>query len=162
VHCPASNMKLASGIAPVTRMLDLRINVALGSDGAASNNRIDVLAEMRLASLLAKVSVGDASALPAHDVLRMATLGGATALGLDDAIGSLVPGKSADVVAIDLSEPDTLPVYDPVSHLVHVVGRQHVTHAWIAGQAVVRDRECLTIDASELAARARGWQQRMQ
>ena len=113
-------MKLASGIAPVATLMARGVNVALGTDGAASNNRLDLFGEMRLAALLAKVSTGDAAALPAPAVLRMATLGGAQALSLDDRIGSLVPGKEADVVAVDMGEIDDGPVYDPVSHLVHV------------------------------------------
>jgi 5-methylthioadenosine/S-adenosylhomocysteine deaminase len=162
VHCPASNMKLASGIAPVTSMRARGINVALGTDGAASNNRLDVLAEMRLASLLAKVSTGDAAALAAADVLHMATLGGARALGLGDTIGSLQPGKQADIAAIDLSGIEALPVYDPISHLVHVAERADVTHVWVAGAALVADRALTSLDAAAIAARARAWQAKLQ
>jgi len=162
VHCPASNMKLASGIAPVAALRARGINVALGTDGAASNNRLDVLAEMRLASLLAKVSTHDAAALPAAEVLRMATLGGAQALGLAGEIGTLAPGKQADVVAIDLGGLDSQPVYDPVSHLCHVAARTDVTHAWVAGRAVVADRRLATLDEGALVARARMWQSRLQ
>jgi 5-methylthioadenosine/S-adenosylhomocysteine deaminase len=162
VHCPASNMKLASGIAPVASLRAHGVNVALGTDGAASNNRLDVLGEMRLASLLAKVSSGDAAALPAAEILHMATLGGARALGLDDAIGSLVPGKQADIAAIDLSGVEALPVYDPISHLVHVAQRGDVTHVWVDGMAVVADRALSTLDADAIAARARTWQGKLQ
>jgi 5-methylthioadenosine/S-adenosylhomocysteine deaminase len=162
VHCPASNMKLASGIAPVPDLLAHGINVALGTDGAASNNRLDLFAEMRLATLLAKVGSGDAAALPAARVLRMATLGGAQALCLGDAIGSLEPGKQADVVAVDMGEIDDAPVYDPVSHLVHVVARERVTDVWIAGERVVRERVPTKVDVAALAARARLWQQKLQ
>ena len=161
VHCPASNMKLASGIAPVAALRARGINVALGTDGAASNNRLDVLAEMRLASLLAKVSTYDAAALPAAEVLRMATLGGAQALSLADDIGTLTAGKQADVVAIDLGGLDSQPVYDPVSHLVHVAARSDVTHAWVAGSAVVADRRLATLDEAGLLARAHMWQSRL-
>ena len=161
VHCPASNMKLASGIAPVARLRARGINVALGTDGAASNNRLDVLSEMRLATLLAKVSSGDAAALPAAEVLRMATLGGALALGLDGAIGSLAPGKQADVVAVDLSGIDNVPVYDPVSHLVHVAGRADVTNVWIAGSRLVAHRRLTKLDEAALSVRARSWQARL-
>jgi 5-methylthioadenosine/S-adenosylhomocysteine deaminase len=161
VHCPASNMKLASGIAPVARLRARGINVALGTDGAASNNRLDVLSEMRLAALLAKVSSGDAAALPAAEVLRMATLGGALALGLDGAIGSLAPGKQADVVAVDLSGIDNVPVYDPVSHLVHVAGRADVTNVWIAGSRLVAHRRLTKLDEAALSVRARSWQARL-
>jgi 5-methylthioadenosine/S-adenosylhomocysteine deaminase len=161
VHCPASNMKLASGVAPVAKLRARGINVALGTDGAASNNRLDVLSEMRLASLLAKVSSGDAAALPAAEALRMATLGGARALGLDSAIGSLAPGKQADIVAIDLSGIDNVPVYDPVSHLVHVAGRADVTNVWIAGSRLVAHGRLTSLDEAALSVRARGWQARL-
>jgi 5-methylthioadenosine/S-adenosylhomocysteine deaminase len=133
VHCPASNMKLASGIAPVAGLTARGINVAIGTDGAASNNRLDLFSEIRLASLLAKVATGDAAALAAASVLRMATRGGAAALGLDARIGTLAPGKEADVVAVELSGLETIPVYDPVSHLVNVAGREHVTDVWVGG-----------------------------
>jgi len=162
VHCPTSNMKLASGVAPVRELRRRGINVALGTDGAASNNRLDVLGEMRLASLLAKVSSSDAAALPAAEVLRMATLGGALALGLGDEVGSLARGKQADVVAVDLGGVHARPVYDPVSHLVHVAARADVTHAWIAGEAVLVDRHLATLDEAALLARASLWQSRLQ
>jgi 5-methylthioadenosine/S-adenosylhomocysteine deaminase len=161
VHCPASNMKLASGIAPVTALLARGVNVALGSDGAASNNRLDLFAEMRLASLLAKVSSGDASTLPASQVLRMATLNGATALGLEARIGSLALGKDADLVAVHLAGLDVLPLYDPVSQLVHAAGREHVTDVWVAGERVVEDRRPVNLDVPAVAARARRWQERL-
>jgi 5-methylthioadenosine/S-adenosylhomocysteine deaminase len=132
--------------------------VALGSDGAASNNRLDIFAEARLAALIAKVATGDAGALPAATVLRMATLGGAAALGLDADIGSLTPGKQADVVAIDLGALAHAPCYDPVSHLIHVVGRDQVTDVWIAGERIVAGGSLTTLDVEELAARARFWQ----
>ncbi|HEX7328536.1 MAG TPA: TRZ/ATZ family hydrolase [Casimicrobiaceae bacterium] len=161
VHCPASNMKLASGIAPVTEFLQRGVNVALGTDGAASNNRLDLFAEMRLAGLLGKVVTGDAAALPAAMLLRMATLGGARALGLDDSIGSLEIGKAADVVAVRLGDPETLPVFDPRSHLVHAAGREHVTDVWIAGRRVVDGGQLTTLDRTAVAARARSWQSRL-
>ena len=162
VHCPASNMKLASGVARVVDLCRRGVNVALGTDGAASNNRQDVLGEMRLASLLAKVSTGDAAALPARDALHMATLGGARALGLDQRIGSLAVGKDADLVAIDLGGLAQQPVYDPVSHLLNAVDRADVTHVWVAGAPLVADGELLTLDAAALAATARAWQARLQ
>ena len=162
VHCPTSNLKLASGSAPVVRLQARGINVALGSDGAASNNRLDVLAEARLASLLAKVTGGDAAALPAAAALRMATLDGAVALGLDAQIGSLRPGKQADVIAVSLAAFQHLPCYDPASHLVHVAGRDQVTDVWIDGERLVGGGALLALDAAELAARARSWQERLQ
>jgi 5-methylthioadenosine/S-adenosylhomocysteine deaminase len=162
VHCPASNMKLGCGIAPIAHYRARGINVALGTDGAASNNRLDLFAEMRLAALLAKVATGDPAALPAADVLRAATLGGAQALGLDADLGSLAPGKCADAVAVDLSSLEATPCYDPVSHLVHVVGREAVTDVWVGGNRVVADRVLTTIDTAALCARARLWQERLQ
>lgn len=161
VHCPGSNMKLASGIAPVAGFVARGINVALGTDGAASNNRLDVLSEMRLASLLAKVVTGDASALPARTALRMATLNGAAALGLEARIGSLAPGKDADVSAICIDDVETLPVYDPVSHLANAAGREHVTDVWVAGERVVEDRRLTRVDAAAVTSRARVWQDRI-
>ena len=155
-------MKLASGIAPVCELVARGINVALGTDGAASNNRLDVFAEMRMASLLAKVATGDAAALPAAAVLRMATQAGATALGMDAELGALTPGKFADAVAVDLGGLEALPVYDPISHLIHVAGRDHVTDVWVAGERVVDTGRITTIDESAIAARARMWQQKLE
>jgi 5-methylthioadenosine/S-adenosylhomocysteine deaminase len=162
VHCPSSNMKLGSGVAPVMALAARGINVALGTDGAASNNRLDLFSEMRLASLLAKVTSGDAAALPAHDALRAATLGGARAIGLDRTIGSLLAGKEADIVAVDFSGIDAVPCYDPVSHLVHAVGRDAVTDVWVGGKRVVSGRALTTVDEAAIVARARLWQERMQ
>ena len=161
VHCPISNMKLGSGIAPVAALRARAINVTLGTDGAASNNRLDILGEMRMASLLAKVAGSDPAVLPAHEVLEMATLGAARALGLDSATGSLVPGKQADIVAVDLSASTALPCYDPVSHLVHVAGRECVTDVWVGGERVVADRVLARADEAELTARAHLWQERL-
>jgi 5-methylthioadenosine/S-adenosylhomocysteine deaminase len=162
VHCPISNMKLGSGIAPVSALVAAGVNVALGTDGAASNNRLDLFAEMRIAALLAKVAAGDPSMLPAQQALAAATIAGARALGLDREIGSLVAGKQADVVAVDLSALDALPCYDPVSHLVHAVGREAVTDVWVAGKRVVARRALQTVDETALAASARLWQERLQ
>ena len=162
VHCPASNLKLASGIAPVARLKARGVNVALGSDGAASNNRLDLFSEARLASLVAKVATGDASALAAMTALRMATLDGAAALGLDAQLGSLVAGKQADVVAVDLSSFEHQPCYDPVSQLLHVAGREQVSDVWIAGERLVAERSFSRLDPAELAALARLWQDRLQ
>ena len=162
VHCPASNMKLGSGIAPVATLLARGINVALGTDGAASNNRLDLLGEMRLAALLAKVATGDAAALPAGAALRAATLGGARALGQDANLGSLLPGKQADLVAVRLDAIEATPCYDPLSHLVHAVGREAVTDVWVGGERIVADRALTTVDENAIVARARIWQERMQ
>ncbi len=161
VHCPASNMKLASGIAPVQALLDAGVNVALGTDGSASNNRLDLFAEMRLASLLSKVATGDAASVPAAQALRMATLDGARALGLDAVTGSLEPGKLADMVAVDLDSVSTAPVFDPVSHLVHAAGRECVTDVWIGGNRIMNGRQLTTIDTPALLRRTRAWQRKI-
>ncbi len=161
-HCPTSNLKLASGIAPVARMRQLGINVGLGTDGAASNNRLDLFGEMRLASLLAKGSTGDASALPASEVLRMATLNGALALGLGNEIGSISPGKAADLCAIELGSLETRPCFDPLSHLIHVAGRENVTHVWVDGKCCV-DHKTLVIEGqNDLDSATALWQNRLE
>ncbi|MEW5965959.1 MAG: TRZ/ATZ family hydrolase [Pseudomonadota bacterium] len=156
-HCPASNLKLASGIAPVAALARAGVNLGLGSDSAASNNRLDLFADMRLAALLAKGASGDAAALPAAAALKMATLAGARALNLDDRIGSIVPGKRADLVAVDLGGLAAQPVFDPVSHLVYVAGREHVTHVWVDGRPKLADRRLVDLDTADLAARAAYW-----
>ncbi len=161
IHCPQSNMKLANGSCPVTALNAAGVNVALGTDGAASNNDLDLIDEMRTAALMAKASSGDASALPAHQALRMATLNGAMALGLADEIGSLVPGKAADIFAIDLDDISTVPVYDPVSALVYASHRSQVTDVWVGGRPVLRRRELLTLDAPAIREKARQWGERI-
>jgi len=164
-HCPHSALKLGSGIAPVARMLDAGVNVGIGTDGAASNNRLDVLLEMRTASLLAKGSSRDACALGAHQALRAATLDGARALGMHDRIGSIEPGKYADLVTIDLRDADFQPVHDPVSQLVFSAGREQVADVWLAGSLVVSKRQMLiqrALDAvSEALAQQVVWHNRL-
>jgi 5-methylthioadenosine/S-adenosylhomocysteine deaminase len=160
-HCPSSNMKLASGIAPVARMRSRGIRVGVGTDGAASNNRLDVLTEMRNAALLAKVASGDAATVGALDALEMATLESARALGLESRIGSLAPGKSADMAALDLSAIETQPCFDPASHLVYAAGREHVTHVWIAGRARLVERRLQGLDEQDLRDKAAWWQRRI-
>ena len=161
VHCPTSNLKLANGIAPVAALKAHGINVALGSDGAASTNRLDIFGEARLAALIAKTTTGDAGALPAACVLRMATLDGATALGLDRDIGSLEAGKSADAIAVDLGGLEHAPCYDPVSHLIHATGRDQVSDVWVAGERLVADGGLTRLDTQDLAARVRFWHDRL-
>ena len=156
-HCPASNLKLASGIAPITQLAAAGINLGLGSDSAASNNRLDLFAEMRLAALLAKGISGNAAALPAAAALKAATLGGARALNLDSQIGSIIPGKRADLVAVDLSTTSSQPVFDPVSHLVYVAGRENVSHVWVDGKMKLNERRLVNLDTDDLAARAAYW-----
>jgi 5-methylthioadenosine/S-adenosylhomocysteine deaminase len=160
-HCPSSNLKLASGFAPVARYLDAGINVGLGTDGAASNNRLDLFEEMRLAALLAKAVSGRADALPAHTALRMATLNGARALGLEDRIGSLVPGKQADLAAVNLSSLAMSPCYDPVSHLVYCASRSDVSDVWIAGRRVLESKHLTTVNEHELLSCASTWRERL-
>lgn len=161
-HCPRSNLKLASGIAEVAALQNAGVNVALGTDGAASNNVLDMLGEMRTAALLAKVRASDAAALPAADALRMATLNGAIALGLADSIGSIEPGKWADLTCIDLGPINSQPVYDPVSQVVYTAQVNQVRDVWVAGRRQVEDGNFTRIKESELLRRAAEWQQRLQ
>ncbi len=161
-HCPRSNLKLASGIAEVAALQNAGVNVALGTDGAASNNVLDMLGEMRTAALLAKVRASDAAALPAADALRMATLNGAIALGLADSIGSIEPGKWADLTCIDLGPINSQPVYDPVSQIVYTAQVNQVRDVWVAGRRQVEDGNFTRIKESELLRRAAEWQQRLQ
>ena len=161
VHCPESNLKLASGLAPVQALLAAGVNVALGTDGAASNNDLDMIGEMRTAALLGKMVANDASALPAHAVLRMATLNGARALGLGNETGSLVRGKWADVAAVNLDTLEARPLYDPVSQLVYTCGREQVTDVWVAGQQLLKSRRLTTLDDNDILARTLEWQARI-
>jgi len=161
VHCPESNLKLASGLAPVQTLLAAGVNVALGTDGAASNNDLDMIGEMRTAALLGKMVANDASALPAHAVLRMATLNGARALGLGSETGSLVRGKWADVAAVNLDTLEARPLYDPVSQLVYTCGREQVTDVWVAGQQLLKSRRLTTLDDNDILARTLEWQARI-
>jgi 5-methylthioadenosine/S-adenosylhomocysteine deaminase len=161
VHCPESNLKLASGFCPLQKLLDANINVALGTDGAASNNDLDMFGEMRTAALLAKGVANDAVAGKAEAILRMATINGARALGLDEHIGSIETGKAADLIAVNLAQLETLPNYDPVSTLVYAANRQQVTDVWIAGRHVMKERILTTMDINELEKTAHAWQIRL-
>ena len=160
-HCPSSNLKLANGIAPITKLLQAGVNIGLGTDGAASNNRLDLFTEMRLAALLAKGSSGDATVMPAHKALECATLGGARALCLQEKIGSIVPGKLADLVAVNLSASELAPCYDPVSHLVYAAGREHVSDVWIGGERRLADGILTGLDESAIRAKTRQWQNKI-
>ncbi|KMN31404.1 MULTISPECIES: TRZ/ATZ family hydrolase [Chromobacterium] len=160
-HNPSSNMKLASGIAPIPKMLQAGIAVGIGTDGAASNNKLDMLAETRLAALLAKVGTLDPTSVPAATAIRMATLNGARALGIDDKVGSIVAGKQADLIAIDLSAIETAPAFDPISHVVYAAGREQVSHVWVKGQALLEQRQLKTLDEAALKARAEDWRHRI-
>ena len=157
LHCPESNMKLASGFCPVKQLSDAGCNIALGTDGAASNNDLDMFGEMRTAALIAKGSSGDASAFPAEQVLRAATINGAKALGLDGEVGSIDIGKAADLVAVDFNHPALRPVYDPVSHLVYSAGRDDVSNVWVAGKALLRNRTHCTVDLKNVLNNAQKW-----
>jgi len=160
-HCPSSNLKLASGFAPAATMLGAGMNVGLGTDGAASNNRLRMFEEMRLAALLAKGQTGRADVLPAWQALQMATLNGARALGLNPVIGSLLPGKAADITAVDFSSLELAPCYDPVSHLVYAAGREHVSHVWVNGKMLLDRGELTTLDEEELLRRAGFWREQI-
>jgi len=161
-HCPVSNLKLASGFAPLELMRDAGINIGLGTDGAASNNRLDLLSEMRIASLITKGRTEDATALPAAEVLRMATLNGARALGLAHEIGSITIGKFADLCAIDLGSLECNPCFDPVSHLIHVAGREAVSHVWVAGKCCVNRKKLTNAEEYHLEAALALWQNKLQ
>ncbi len=161
VHCPESNLKLASGFCPVAKCIAAGINVALGTDGAASNNDLDMFGEMRTAALLGKAVAGDASAIPAMTALRMATINGAKALGLEHEIGSLSIGKAADVIALDLSELETQPLYCPVSQIVYAASRQQVTDVWVAGKRLLRQRDLTTINIDALMIKIGEWRERL-
>lgn len=162
IHCPESNLKLASGFCPVQSLLDNGINVALGTDGAASNNDQDLFGEMRTAALLAKGVSGDASAVNAHTALRMATLNGAKALGLDSEIGSLEVGKQADITAIAVNQLEQLPLYNPVSALSYNNISQQVSHVWVNGNPLMEDRRLTTLDEHRVREKAKYWQQRIE
>jgi 5-methylthioadenosine/S-adenosylhomocysteine deaminase len=159
VHCPESNMKLASGCCPVAKLEDAGVNIALGSDGAASNNDLNLFSEMRSAALLGKAVAGNAAALPAHQVLRMATFNGARALGLASEIGSLEPGKWADITAVDLGTVEAEPVYNPLSQLVYATSRQQVTDVWVAGRQLLKKRTLTTLHGDDILRRVQAWRQ---
>ncbi len=161
IHCPSSNLKLASGIAPVAAMLAAGLNLALGTDGAASNNRLDLFEEMRLAALLAKGASGDAATMPAAQALYAATLGGAKALGWEAEIGSLEAGKAADLIAVDFGALELVPCFDPVSHLVYAASRNEVSDVWVAGVRVLEERSLTRISSEDLRSRVSFWQERL-
>ena len=161
VHCPESNLKLASGFCPVDRLLQAGINVALGTDGCASNNDLDMFSEMKTAALLAKGVAGDASALPAHQALQMATINGARALGLHDCIGSIEPGKFADLTAVRLDTLNALPLFNPVSHLVYSAQASQVSDVWIGGKAVLQQGQLTTMEYRAVQDTGLHWQQKI-
>jgi len=161
IHCPQSNLKLASGFCPTQRLLDEGINIAIGTDSAASNNSLDMFAEMRSAALLAKAVSGNAAALSDWQVLEAATLGGAKALGLDSTLGTLEAGKQADIIAIDFSGIEQQPVYQPISQLVYTACSHLVTHSWVHGQEVLVDRDPVNLDLREIALKTKQWRDKI-
>lgn len=161
IHCPESNLKLASGLCPVQELIDAGVNVAIGTDGAASNNDLDLFGELRTTAMLAKVVSGDAAAVSAHQALTMATLNGAKALGRDHELGSLVAGKLADIIAVDLSDPFIQPVYDPASHLVYSNHGRAVSHSWINGIPQLQDGRLTRIDVPDLMLRVDNWKEQI-
>ena len=161
IHCPESNLKLASGLSPVQTFRNAGVNVAIGTDGAASNNDLDLFGELNTAAMLAKVVADDASALSAHEALAMATIQGARALGRDHELGSLAAGKLADIIAVDLGDPFLQPVYDPASHLVYSNHGRQVSHSWINGVPQVQEGKLTRIDVPDLMLRVQGWADRI-
>ena len=161
IHCPESNLKLASGLSPVQTFRKAGVNVAIGTDGAASNNDLDLFGELNTAAMLAKVVADDASALSAHEALAMETIQGARALGRDHELGSLAAGKLADIIAVDLGDPFLQPVYDPASHLVYSNHGRQVSHSWINGVPQVQEGKLTRIDVPDLMLRVQGWADRI-
>lgn len=161
VHCPQSNLKLASGFCPVQNLRDQDINVALGTDSCASNDDQDMLSEMHSAALLAKGVAKNAAALPAYDTLRCATINAAMALGIDQDTGSLEIGKSADLSIIDVNTIEAQPMYDPVGHVVYATQRNQVSDVWVAGKQLLSNRELLTLDQNEILAKTQEWHQKI-
>jgi 5-methylthioadenosine/S-adenosylhomocysteine deaminase len=158
IHCPESNLKLASGFCPVNQLLNENINVALGTDGCASNNNLDMFGEMHTAALLAKAVAEDASALDAYQVLEMATLNGAKAMNIEDVTGSLEVGKSADIIAVKIDAIDQHPLYDPVSQLVYTHNGHRVSHSWVQGKLLMNNRALTTLNEREIIANTQKWQ----
>ena len=160
-HCPTSNAKLAAGHAPIHALTQAGVNIGLGTDSAASNNRLDMLTELRLASLLAKLGTHDAAELPAGRALEMATLNSARALGLEKKIGSLEIGKRADITAINVNAWELQPCYHPLSHIAYAAGREHVSHVWVDGQLRLHDGQLTSLDSADIASRAAYWREKI-
>lgn len=156
-HCPESNLKLASGFCPVAELERKGVNMTIGTDGAASNNDLDMFGEMRQAALLAKAVAKDPSAVPAHSALEMATINAARSLAMDELIGSIETGKFADIVAVDMADVESQPVYDVVSQLVYATGRDKVTDVWVAGKQLLKQRQLTTLDENKVLTDARQW-----
>ncbi|RZA35774.1 MAG: TRZ/ATZ family hydrolase [Lysobacteraceae bacterium] len=161
VHCPESNLKLASGFCPACALLKAGVNLAIGTDGVASNNDLDMFGETRTAAILAKAVANDAAGFDAFSALRAATLGGARAMGFDHLVGSIEPGKQADMVCVDLSALETQPLHHVVSQLIYATGRQQVSDVWIAGKPKLDRRELVDMDVPGILANARQWRSRI-
>ena len=161
LHCPESNLKLASGFCPVQKLIDAGVNVCLGTDGAASNNDLDMFSELRTAAMLAKGVSGDPCSVDAFTALRMATINGAKALGIDEVTGSLETGKAADVIAIDMERIETLPLFEPVSQIVYATGRHQVTDVWVAGKKLLNGGKLTEMNETELMETAKKWGNRI-
>lgn len=157
VHCPESNMKLACGASPIQKFKSIGLNVALGTDSTASNNDLDMISEMRSATFLSKLSTQNPEALPAYETLKMATICGAKALGMDHITGSLTPGKAADFIAINLDEIETLPLYHPTSQIIYAASRNQVSDVWVAGKQLLKNRKLMTLDEEALKDKAKFW-----
>ena len=157
IHCPESNLKLASGFCPVDTLQKAGINVALGTDGAASNDDLDLFAELRSAALLAKAVANDPTALAAHAAVRMATINGARALGMDNLIGSIEISKMADITAVRIDTLCAQPLYDPPSSLVYTSSGSRVSDVWVGGKRLLNNRQLTTLDEADLLARAMHW-----
>jgi 5-methylthioadenosine/S-adenosylhomocysteine deaminase len=162
IHCPHSNMKLASGICPVAKLLDNGVNVAIGTDGAASNNDLNMLSELKTAALLAKLNSMSPSVLSAEQALYAATMGGAKALGIDSKVGSFKIGKQADVIAINLNNLETQPVYNPISQIVYSASREHVEHVWVAGKQLLKNNKLTSLNENQLIKIAQQWQAKIE
>ncbi|MFK5984619.1 MAG: TRZ/ATZ family hydrolase [Pseudomonadota bacterium] len=157
VHCPESNMKLASGVSPVQELIDYGLNIALGTDGAASNNDLNMLSEMKTASFLSNIKTMDATSLSADTALQMATINGARALGLEQFVGSLEVGKQADICAIDMDNIECQPLYHPVSQLLYAAGREHVSDVWIKGKQLLDNKKLTSIDIQQVKSDCQLW-----
>jgi 5-methylthioadenosine/S-adenosylhomocysteine deaminase len=162
MHCPESNLKLASGFCPISKLIDNGINVAIGTDGAASNNDLNLFGELKTASLLAKGISGDANSLDAHAALRMATINGAKALGWDEEIGSLEKGKYADIIAVKIDSVGQQPLYNAASQLVYTNSGPQVSHSWVAGKLLMEDRKLHTINEQNMIRITEDWRNKIQ
>ncbi|MGS2716951.1 TRZ/ATZ family hydrolase [Eionea flava] len=161
IHCPESNLKLASGFCPVDKLIKADVNVALGTDGTASNNNLDMFGEMHTAALLGKAVAKDAAAVSAQQAIQMATINGAKAMGIENDTGSLEIGKYADMIAIQLDDIEHAPLHDITSHIVYTHNGHRISHNWVNGQLLMKDRELTTLNAKDIANKARQWQEKI-